>query len=286
MFEAKDVRRKLYKTNDAYHASPGYSRSQLDAAVDSVARFHALHVSETIERTPPTPPMLFGTLCHEAIINRRGFMSGVKKIAPSQLDAAGKRSGKKWKAYAEKWKAKTLVTPKDYPRLRGVVDSVKAHSAARRLIAQSDIEVAIEWTERVPVGGTIVDVPVKIQIDGLSDLVVEFKTTNKRGPYLFAREIINRRYHFQAAMARRAGLLLDGRERPVVIIAAANDEPFEDVFAYELAADFLATGDELYAKALETIATSFLKKTNRPASFGKVVKLSAPAYGASLLEWQ
>ena len=288
--EATNVRKVIYETNDAYHASAGYSRSQLADAVTSVALFHGRHVSGTMERRKASPAMEFGTLCHNAIVNRRGFMSGVQKIAASALDGAGRRTGARWKAYAERYSDRLLVTPKDYARLRQVVDNVKASRAARLLLSQAEIEVAIEWSELVDVDSQVFELPVKIQLDGLSDIVVEFKTTKKRTEEDFAREILNYRYHFQAAMARRAAFLLDGVVRPVVIIAAPNEEPFADVNVFELGdegpRDFLAIGEALYERAVFDVAASFVRGDVRPPNFGSIRKLHAPAFGASVLEWK
>lgn len=286
------ARRHDYKTSEAYHNAPGFSRSQMVDALTSPSLFYQRHISGEIDKKD-SASMAFGRMAHEAIINRRGIMRGVKLIAKSALASDGSRRGPKWKIYKEKFADRVLVNEREWNCLKHIADAVGLHKAARRLIKRGvdsgGIEAGLEWVEKVEMeDGSVVEIPLRAQLDVLlDDAIVDFKTSRAVDAEGFAMSAARYRYHYQAAFYRRAVRRLVGDELPFLMIAAQTEAPF-DVAVYELNDEdggFLSTGEAMLERSLRIVARGLKFNTWAAPSHGSVVSLAAPGFLRFSEEW-
>ncbi len=134
------------ETNAQYHADFSHWGSTMLGVYDgSPAEAHAIYIARTLERDPPTPEMIRGSLVHV-------FVLEPDALEREYLVAEGvaRRSGKKWDALKERAadEGKTPVLPSQIEEARGMAASVFRHSLASTILEHAGpIEQAIRWTD-------------------------------------------------------------------------------------------------------------------------------------------
>jgi hypothetical protein len=210
---------------------------------------YAAHMAGELKREP-SKAMLLGTMAHLAVLE------------PSKLDKAfvekpeGKEGDFRTKEGKE-WKAKMGATPildQDEARaVRGIRDSIAAHSAARELLAECDTEVALFAEHRTGLW-------IKGRVDALkvaSDneaVIVDVKTTSAGADYnTFSRQAASLNYHVSAAWyCHLCGL--NGLPPARFYWVVVEVTPPYAVAVYEIAPDALDLGASMMSDALSLIA--------------------------------
>jgi len=191
---------------EEYHAWPGASASRLKA-------FHGDDVTDAQAKvtldTPvePTPEMLFGTLCHAAILEPEKPLPGLAIIPETYTDAKGERKpwhmgAKVCKEWVERAKHSGLI-PIKADSLENLKCAVSAASAACESWMVSpggdslgDSEVSlVAWDESR-------GFPIKMRMDFVPDapFLADFKFTTDLSRDGWFKHAHRMGYHIQAAL--------------------------------------------------------------------------------------
>lgn len=233
-----------------YRSAPAIAGSDAKHILPPKTPAHyAAHMAGELKREP-SKAMLLGTMAHLAVLE------------PSKLDTAfvqkpeGKEGDFRTKEGKE-WRASIGTTPildADEARaVRGIRDSIAAHSAARELLADCDTEVALFAEHRTGlwIKGRVDALKV---VDDMEAVIVDVKTTSAGADYgTFSRQAASLNYHVSAAWyCHLCGLngLPPARFYWVVVETVA---PFA-VAVYEIHPDALDLGVGMMNDALGLIA--------------------------------
>lgn len=208
-------------TIEAYHASPGISKTGLARYADNPARFRW-------GEHPQTRSMAFGSLIHTAVLE------------PDQLDHRYQASqlrafNENHRAYqAEQAQAlgRELVKQADLDDARRIADAVHAHPVASALLTPHLIvERSFAWND--PATSTL----CRGRADAIEPnmrVMVDLKSTEDAGPDAFARACLNYRYHWQVPMYSDGMLEADGWMPDAFIFLAVEKARPHLVGCYEL----------------------------------------------------
>lgn len=208
---------------------------------------YAAHMAGELKREP-SKAMLLGTMAHLAVLE------------PSKLDAAfvekpegidfRTKLGKEWR---DSIGTMPVLDQDEARAVRGIRDSIAAHSAARELLAETQSEVALFGEHRTGLW-------IKGRVDALkvpNDLecvICDVKTTSAGADYnSFSRQAASLNYHVSAAWyCHLAGL--NGLPPARFVWIAVETAPPYAVAVYEIHPDALNLGVGLMNDALGLIA--------------------------------
>jgi hypothetical protein len=208
---------------------------------------YAAHMAGETKREQ-TKAMLLGTMSHLAVLEPNKLDTAfVEK--PSDIDFRTK-AGKEWR---ESIGTTPILDADEARAVRGIRDSIAAHSAAKELLAECDTEVAMFAEHRSGLW-------IKGRVDALkaeSDneaVIVDVKTTSAGADYgTFSRQAASLNYHFSAAWyCHLAGL--NGLPPCRFYWIAVEVAPPYAVAVYEIHPDALDLGVGMMNDALELIA--------------------------------
>jgi exodeoxyribonuclease VIII len=225
---------------DAYHASPGASKSLLDAVARSP--LHLLHAL-TEARAEPTPAQMLGSAAHAYILEPARY-SAEYVIEPVFRGKGSVAARAEWKlANADK----VAISEPDAELVRGMGEAITRHDVARELLSDCAPEVSVFWCDFEH------DAICRIRIDAAPrddrPYIVDLKTAADASYEAFARAVHNFRYHVSAAMyldgARHASR---GVERYYFVVV--ENKPPHAVAVYELDNEYANIGRILYRRDL------------------------------------
>jgi hypothetical protein len=195
---------------EVYHGAPGASNSMLKH-MDPPARL-PVYLSEKRE---PSAAQIIGTLVHARILEPNAPLPKIvvpPKTYPAPADCSAVKQKKAmpgdpldWhgsanycKAWAHNQKAagNLILSETDFNTVNGCVDSIARHPVCKTIFASGQSEVSI--FRNFNYGGTALR---KARLDFVpsGNALVDVKTTTDASPEAFSREILNYRYHCQAA---------------------------------------------------------------------------------------
>jgi hypothetical protein len=196
----------------------------------------------------PSKALTLGTISHVAVLEPKKLDTAFVE-RPEGIDFRTKE-GKEWKASV----GTTPILDADEARaVRGIRDSIAAHSAAKELLAECDTEVALFGEHRtgLQIKGRVDALKV---VDDMECVICDVKTTSAGADYgTFSRQAAQLNYHLSAAWyCHLAGLngLPPARFYWVVVETSA---PYA-VAVYEIAPDALDLGVGMMNDALQLIA--------------------------------
>lgn len=207
----------------------------------SPARYRDLYVTRTIERDPPSPAMVLGSLTHALIDDKDAWQTEFLLA-----DGCNSRRGKAWDAYAEE-AARRGLTPileEQLATAKAMASSVLTHPLAAQLLGgNGPVEQAIRWQH--PCGLKLKCKPDKVLLDPACDIVIDLKTSRDPGPDAWPRLAYwAYQYHLQAALYLDGVASLGGhRPGDFVFIVVGNDAP-HDVYVYKCDGELLAAARE------------------------------------------
>jgi exodeoxyribonuclease VIII len=210
---------------------------------------YAAHMAGEIKREP-SKAMLLGTMAHVAVLEPKKLDTAFVQKPEGKEGDFRTKEGKEWKA---KMGATPILDHDEARAVRGIRDSIAAHSAARELLAECDTEVALFAEHRTGLW-------IKGRVDALkvaSDneaVIVDVKTTSAGADYnTFSRQAASLNYHVSAAWYCHLCGLNGLPPARFYWIAVETSAPYA-VAVYEIAPDALELGASLMSDALGLIA--------------------------------
>lgn len=285
--------------DEVYHSWDLPSNSRLSDLSHSpeACRWHMRNPKEQ------TPAMVFGTLCHTAILeperidreyvepepcgailasgSRKGQPCGKLSAVPYGTDDAAEwLCGSHSKGMGEPLPCKTM-TRAERKRLDRVASSVFGHPHAQKLIAAcGERELSIVFP--MGPGGRL----YKSRIDGYAGraggILGDLKTCPDPTPEHFARSVVDRGYLRQLAMYRRA-LTHHGMPVAFASIVAVGSGEVPICRPYEVAGELI----DLAEQELDMLAAEYDRRTREDdwiGHEGKAIPLDMPAWAERKLE--
>lgn len=246
-------------SNEAYHASPEFSSSQLKDMNRSAAHFYVNNVSKEAQKET-TNAMRFGTLVHTMFLEPEQFEKEFV-IAP-KFDRRTKAGKEEAAAWEEANAGKMLVTDEDVENATRMAANLRTLSIYNEMQNNFGMaEASIFFTDPV------YDLPLRIRPDWHiapcetypNGLIIDLKTTDDARQMAFSLTCGNFFYDLSAAMYREGFQAHYGTEdKPAFIfLVAERNTPF-NVKQYKASDLFLATGEQRYKKSKQLLAESLL----------------------------
>lgn len=232
-----------------YHALPALGSGDVSRLHRSAAHYRAKADADD----ESTDAQVIGTAIHLAVLEPARFAAEVV-VSP-----AFNRRTNAGKADAEAWAlvhaGRVVLEQDDYDIAQRCGDAVRAHPAARALLAEGAPEVTLQWIDEAT--GT----PCKARLDWLRpDMgVVDLKSTRDAAPAGFARSIATFGYARQAAHYSRGVRAVLGVDMPFWTFIAVEKEPPFAVGVYVLDDESMAAAgaqvEAAYARHAECRAS-------------------------------
>lgn len=234
------------KTSDYHIDKTAVNSSSLKMMLKSPLAFHNSFYGESKE---PTEAMKFGTIAHLAILQGDEFLSRYIVMPEFESKTAdGKPSDSKntkyYKEQVEAWRLglkpdSVIVTQKELDKLLGMVNSIKKHKLAMRLLSNGKAEIAGYWVD--PVTG----LKCRMQDDFLSfnlGALVDLKTTTDCEWNEFRKSVERLNYPFQIGMYAEGIKQITGSyPKKCFWVAIENEAPY-DVAIYEVDEVYMQIG--------------------------------------------
>lgn len=266
-------------SNNAYHAMPELSSTQIKDVLRTPAHFYAKHLAIDKKTHAPTQTMLLGTVVHTLVLESDKFEAEYaisekfdRRTKQGKLDAA---------AFDEANSSKTVIDSDLYDQAKLMADSILKHPVARLLKLPAMIpEASIFYTDAET------DLDCRIRPDYHlppceqfpHGLIVDLKTTDNASYNAFNRTIINFGYHISAAMYCDGFMQLYGTEEPPAFLwlIGERDAPYATV-CYEPDFSTMQKGDEKKREALQTLAEC-MADNSWPAYPTHPINIELPAW--------
>ena len=247
-----------------YRAAEGISKSALDYVAPPRTPAHYKAYIDGLLRVETTPAMKLGQMIHRAILEPDALEVAVK---PEGLNLATKE-GREWKAA----QTKTIITQDEYVTIKGMRDSVHAHPAVKRVLANAKTEVSLFANGE---DGVL----RKARIDALPEsgnVIVDVKSCQSADPDLMAKSVVSYRYDVQAAYYLDICRLLGIDKSEFLFVCVEKQPPFA-VAVYALDQDAIEWGRKQYQRDLAAIANCE-SKDEWPSFTTDITTLALPAW--------
>ena len=255
---------------EEYKAIDALNNSSLSHLARSYKHFR--HQQET-RREKQSAALRFGTLAHAGVLEPERLLE-LYCILPDfteGIDSKNPRATKEYKTKVKAWEQKhknlTAITPQEYDRMLGVSQSIHSDAVARAAFQDGKAEVTLIW--RDPLLGRMCKARpdyVKAEVN----LICDLKTTRDAAD--FERAIANYGYDRQAAFYLRGAQIL-GYDMESFFFVAVETEPPYGVRAAPLDKDTLEDGRKQIEQLLAELAECELKDTQsgykHPDTFAK-----------------
>lgn len=252
-------------TEAQYRASEAISKSDLDYIAPPRTPAHYKAHKDGMLVREETPAMRLGTLTHRAILEPDS-MQAAFAVRPEGLSFTTKE-GKAWR---DAQKA-PIITQEEADSIKGMVASVWAHPAAKRLLDGAKTEQCLFAEDA---NGMI----RKGRLDALpgGSAIVDIKTTGSADAQEFERSIGKFRYHVQAAYYLDLCKLIGIEKRQFVFVAVEKQPPY-GVAVYSLGQDAISLGRMEYQRDLA--AVRHCTETGEWPAFGdEILIVGLPAW--------
>jgi hypothetical protein len=233
-----------------YRMAPAIAGSDAKKILPPLTPAHyAAHMAGETKREP-SKAMTLGVVSHVAVLQPQLLDTAFVEKPEGKEGDFRTKEGKEWKAKM----GNTPILDADEARaVRGIRDSIAAHSAAKELLAECDTEVALfgEHRSGLWIKGRVD--ALKVESDNEA-VIVDVKTTSAGADYgTFSRQAASLNYHVSAAWyCHLAGL--NGLPPCRFYWIAVEVAPPYAVAVYEIHPDALDLGVAAMNDALELIA--------------------------------
>ena len=247
-----------------YRAAEGISKSALDYVAPPRTPAHYKAYIDGLLRVETTPAMKLGQMIHRAILEPDALEVAVK---PEGLNLATKE-GREWKAA----QTKTIITQDEYVTIKGMRDSVHAHPAVKRVLANARTEVSLFANGE---DGVL----RKARIDALPEsgnVIVDVKSCQSADPDLMSKSVAAYRYDVQAAYYLDICRLLGIDKSEFLFVCVEKQPPFA-VAVYALDQTAIEWGRKQYQRDLAAIADCE-SKDEWPSFTTDITTLALPAW--------
>lgn len=256
----------IVESNEAYNLRPGVRSTWLKGLLSGTPA----HLQESIlNPKPPTAAMLIGSSVHDAGLQPDVF---AKYVISPKFD----RRTKEGKAAAADFEAssagKIIVDEETFRIVEGCLHSIYSHKEAKRILSSGRSEMTAAWKD------SEFGIECKARPDILDGKIVgELKTCDDAGPFGFAKQVANLKYHVQAYHYLRGLTELTGETHDCFrIVAVEKKAPFA-VAVYELDFSTLEKAEKLWRKAMG-IYSQCVTLNEWPSYPQTIQTLSIPAW--------
>ena len=234
-----------------YHSSPGISKHNLDLINKSPATYRYKLVAPKDD--DENKAFIFGGAVHAYVLEQHKFNNHY--AVANFLDMRTKAA----KQFKEENADKRVLTMKDMATVAAIEQAIRQHDVASILLDKdSGIAEASAywcddnkflWKDEKPTYRLCRCRPDFINT--AHNVVIDLKTTLCAGLSLFTRDVVNYRYHVQAAFYVDGLRALGCDVQTFIFIAVEKEAPY-NIGIYELSADDLKFGRSLYQRNLKT----------------------------------
>jgi len=256
-------------SNLAYHNGPGLSKTDLTLLDRSPAHYMAK------EQMGETPAMIFGAAFHTYILEKEIFNDQYLVMEPGINRTM--KAGRSLVAQAVE-EQKIVLSYKDLETLKGMHDSVWAHSKAQEILSHGMAEVSGYWKD--PVHPEIL---CKIRIDWLNtkrNILVDLKSAADARPRPWLRTAIDKKYPMQSGWYLYGVTQITRIEHRDFYFIAVEKEPPYGVMVYEADSFWIDNGLIECQQAL-AIYVKCLADNEWPCYPEEVQKASFPRWAQS-----
>lgn len=250
----------------------------IDAARASFLKEILRSPKHAITPKEQTPAMALGSMIHHACLEPDKFEQYVVMPEIDKRTKEGKAAFADFEASAQ---GKKIIKSSDYEVVKGCVDSVWSHPAAKDLLSVGRTELAAVWTDE-QTHLLCKAKPDHFREDGI---LVDLKTTTNASSKSFSKDVYNFKYHLQAAFYLDGVTKVTGLQyEKFYVVAVEKTAPFACA-VYELDFGTLEAGRALYREALERYAQC--KTLNEwPAYSTEIQPLSIPHWAFNEVDYE
>lgn len=245
-FDNNNIELGIYKNLDEkiYHASYGISKHGLDLIAKSPASYRYINDNPTDD---DNKALIFGGACHAYILEPDIFN---EHYILSEFQDFRTKAAKEWKAANSD---KRILTADDFKIIEDMKKAITNHPTASILLdlTQGFSELSAYWIDNKNDSPTYRLCRCRADfINTAHNLIIDLKTTICAGESKFIRDIVNYRYHVQAAY------YLDGLKncgldiQQFIFIAIEKTAPYE-IGIYELSPNDIQLGRQIYRRNLK-----------------------------------
>jgi exodeoxyribonuclease VIII len=250
---------------DEYKSSPGIHKSTLSEMSRSPA--HYKWALENQRET--TAAMRFGSLVHCLVLEPASF-DAAYYVAEETI----RRGTKAWDALEAKARGREILKPDEYAEACAMRDAIRVHPKAGEVLAACTMrEASMFWSD--PQTG----LGCKARCDAMSvehSVIADVKTCQDASNGAFMRDIVNYKYHWQAAMYVDGAEAIAKKPFLFVFIAVEKAPPY-GVAVYLISEAFIAAGRKGYKDALQDVLLCMTNNT-WPCYAEGAVEIQAPAW--------
>lgn len=229
--------------------------------IKSMAKSPLQYLHDKTHRREDTTTLAYGRAIHTAVLEPEKFDSEYV-VFPGKT-----RRGKEWDAFKEEYAGRaTILKADERDAALAAADAVRKHPEVAAFMKDGVSEQSFKWIDDAT------GLTCKCRVDWIGGVLFDLKSTNDIHERRFGNIAARLMYHGQVVMYADGA----GHTGPVYIVAVEGDAP-HDVTVFEVTADALYAGRELYQGFLKQIVEC--RKTNVwPGRHSKIVDLELPRY--------
>jgi hypothetical protein len=247
-----------------YRAAEGISKSMLDWIAPPKTPAHFKAKLDGLIPDEQTPAMRLGSMIHRAILE----WDTLDYVVRPEGMVFTTKEGKEWKAA----QTKPVITQDEYQTILGMRDSVNAHPAVKRVLANAKTEVSLFANGE---DGVL----RKARIDALPEsgnVIVDIKSCQSADPDMMAKSVVAYRYDVQAAYYLDICKLL-GIDKSEFLFVCVEKQPPYAVAVYALDQDAIAWGRKQYQRDL-ALVRHCMAEDHWPSFTTDITTLALPAW--------
>ena len=253
-----------------YRAAEGLSKSMLDWIAPPKTPAHFKAKLDGLIPDEQTPAMRLGSMIHRAILE----WDTLDYVVRPEGMVFTTKEGKEWKAA----QTKPVITQDEYQTILGMRDSVNAHPAVKRVLANAKTEVSLFASAE---DGVL----RKARIDALPEggnVIVDIKSCQSADPDLMAKSVVSYRYDVQAAYYLDLCQLLGIDKSEFLFVCVEKTPPFA-VAVYALDHDAVEWGRKQYQRDL-ALVKHCMAEDHWPSFTTDITTLALPAWAQKQAE--
>jgi hypothetical protein len=253
-----------------YRAAEGLSKSMLDWIAPPKTPAHFKAKLDGLMPDEQTPAMRLGSMIHRAILE----WDTLDYVVRPEGMVFTTKEGKEWKAA----QTKPVITQDEYQTILGMRDSVNAHPAVKRVLANAKTEVSLFASAE---DGVL----RKARIDALPEsgnVIVDVKSCQSADPDMMAKSVVSYRYDVQAAYYLDLCALL-GLDKSEFLFVCVEKQPPYAVAVYALDQDAIAWGRKQYQRDLSAVKHC-MAEDHWPSFTQDITTLALPAWAQKQAE--
>ena len=232
-------------TNEAYHALDAVSPSRLKLLNRSPLHYFDRYLAPDREPQESTPTMQIGTAIHTAVLEPDlwGATVAIPAEKWDRRTTAGKAAAAEFELEAA---GKIILPPGDAARVQAMAAAVRAHPAARFILAmEGHREASYSWDDEA----TWIACKTRPDFHTADRrFVVDLKSTADASREAFTKSIANFDYHVQTAWN------LDALEAETFLTVAVESQRPYAVAVYPASPALIAAGQRRIQTAMEILA--------------------------------